>query len=403
MTVAFIAMAAAGCYILAAIKVVALFADRSRSLVLREYAIAQASVATIFTLLLPPVIAAIDQLSANVSLLLNSLIGIVCLTAGQTILVASAGVPDHRRRGRTAEADGTRRTVRRWWTACLIIVVVRTMLFIAAPAEVHTVEMVDFAPNYARYPTLAAFNMLRIIWFTIIFANMWRGYRAYARQESSGPTRWGLTLHSWAGLLGLGYVAYQLAYMLAQTAGHPLPGVERQIGVLMLLCVVATLLLATAILYLGPTLQARRTYRALRPLWQVVAASRDGAVLDDRRFSPAERLIRRRQENIDGLTRLRNHYELTLWQEAYRKAHDSGLPAPRAEAIADAATIVGAMLAHRTGHPPANPPLRYLPSGPREAEIGWQIAVGKALTPKRPRPRCWSWPRVATPRSARQP
>lgn len=387
MTVALVAMAAVGCYILAAIKVVALFADRSRSLVLREYAIAQASIATIFTLLLPPVIATIDQLSANLALLLNSLIGIVCLTAGQTILVASAGVPGHRRHGRTGEVNGTRRTVRRWWTACLIIVVVRAALFIAAPTEVHTEEMVDFAPNYARYPTLAAFNLLRIIWFTIIFANMWRGYRAYARQESSGPTRWGLTLHSWAGLLGLSYVAYQLGYMLAQWAGHPLPGVERQIGVLMLLGVVSTLLLATAILYLGPTLQARRTCRALRPLWQVVAASRDGAVLDDRRFSPAERLIRRRQENIDGLARLRSHYELALWQEAYRKAHDSGLPAPRAEAIADAATIVGAILTYRAGHPPADPPLRHLPSGPREADIGWQIAVGKALEERMTKPR----------------
>ena len=380
MIVALVAVAAVGCYVLAAIKVVALFADRSRSLVLREYAIAQASIAAIFTFLLPPVIATIDQLSANLALLLNSLLGIVCLTAGQTILVASAGAPDRGgSRVPSGDVNRTRRTVRRWWTACLIIVVVRAALFVAAPPRIHTVEMVDFAPNYTKHPTLAAFNLLRIVWFTIIFTNMWRGYRAYARQESSGATRWGLSLHAWAGVLGLVYVAYQLAYMIARWSGHSLPGVERQIGVLMLLCVVSTLLLASMILYWGPTVRARRTYRALRPLWRVVAASREGAVLDDRRFTPAERLIRRRQENIDGLARLRSHYDTTLWREAYREARDSGLAATRAAVVADTVTIVAAHRAEQVGRPPVDPAMRHLPSGAREAEVQWQIAVGRAL------------------------
>lgn len=380
MIVALVAVAAAGCYILAGIKVVALFSDRSRSLVLREYAIAQASIAAIFTLLLPPVIATIDRLSANLALLLNSLLGIVCLTAGQTILVASAGAPG-RGASRVASDDvsRTRRTVRRWWTACLVIVVVRAALFVAAPAEIHDVEMVDFAPNYTRHPTLAAFNLVRLIWFALIFSKMWRGYGAYARQESSGATRWGLLLHSWAGIEGLVYVAYQFAYMIGRWSGHPLPGVERQVGVVLLLCVVSTLLFASMIIYLGPAVRLRRTYRALQPLWQVVAASRKGAVLDDRRFTPAERLIRRRQETIDGLARLRCHYDASLWRDAYREARADGLAAARAETVADAATVLAALRAERADRPPADPPMRHLPSGPHEADIRWQIAVGRAL------------------------
>ena len=91
--VALLTLAAAGCYLLAGIKVVARLADRTRSVVLREYAIAQASIAVIFTLLLPPVIAVIDRLSANLALLLNSLLGIVCLTAGQNILASVRTLP----------------------------------------------------------------------------------------------------------------------------------------------------------------------------------------------------------------------------------------------------------------------------------------------------------------------
>lgn len=380
MTAIGVGAAALSCYVLAVIKLVALFSDRSRSLVLREYAIATLGIALTFTLLLPPVIAAIDRRSANLALLLNSLIGIVCLTAGQTILVASATEPKGVDSGAGAAPPGrSRRTVRRWWIGCLIIVLVRAALFIVAPPVVHTVEMVDFAPNYARYPTLAAFNSLRLIWFAIVFTNMWRGYRAYARQESSGPTRWGLSLHSRAGVLGLIYVGYQLVYMLAQWAGHPLPGVERTIGVLLLLSVVGALLVATVILYWGPTVQARVTYRALRPLWQAVVANRAGAILDDRHFTPAERLIRRRQENIDGLARLRNHYDTRLWQAAYDRASRAGMDASRAGAIADAATIVDALRADQQGRPAVTAPLRHVPSGPHEADITWQIAVGRAL------------------------
>lgn len=380
MIVALVAAAALSCYVLAATKLVALFADRSRSLVLREYTIATAAIAVTFTLLLPPVITAIDGISANLALLLNSLVGIVCLTAGQTILVASAGQPKRAESGVGSDrGEESRRTARRWWIGCLVIVVARAALFAAAPAPVHTIEMVDFAPNYARYPTLAAFDLLRIIWFAIVFTNMLRGYRAYARQESSGPTRWGLSLHSRAGALGLIYVTYQAAYLLALWSGHPLPGVERQIGTLMLLSVVFTLLIATMILYLGPTSQARLTYRALHPLWQAVAASRAGAVLDDRKFTPAERLIRRRQENIDGLARLRSHYDADLWQAAYREATTAGLATHRAMTIADAATITGALLAERAGRPPVPTPMHHVPSGPHEAEVAWQIAVGKDL------------------------
>lgn len=378
MTVVLVGAAALSCYVLAAIKSVALFSDRSRSLVLREYAIAALGIALTFTLLLPLVIREIDQFSANLALLLNSLIGIVCLTAGQTILVASATAPASVD-SPAPPAGQPRRTVRRWWIGCLIIVAVRAALFVAAPGTVHTVEMVDFAPNYARYPTLAAFNSLRLIWFSIVFTNMWRGYRAYSRQESSGPTRWGLSLHSRAGLLGLLYVSYQVAYMVAQWSGHPLPGVERTVGVLLLLCVVGALLVATVILYWGPTVQARVTYRALRPLWQAVVAERAGAILDDRRFTPAERLIRRRQENIDGLARLRNHYDTGLWQAAYDQAVRAGVATPRAQTIADAATILDALRADRAGRPAVAAPLRHVPSGPREADIAWQIAVGRAF------------------------
>jgi hypothetical protein len=380
--VALIGAAAFCCYVLTIIKLVALFADRSRSLVLREYTIATAAIAVTFTLLLPPVISTIDHLSANLALLLNSLIGITCLTAGQTILVASAGEPrvGGRSIGQPGQSSTTvRRTIRRWWIACLLIVLVRAALFAAAPAQVHHVEMVDFAPNYARYPTLTAFDALRIIWFAIVFTNMWRGYRAYARQESSGPTRLGLSLHARAGFLGLVYVTYQVGYVLALWIGHPLPGVEREIGVLMLLSVVSTLIAATVILYLGPTLQARLTYRALRPLWQAVAATRAGAVLDDRGFTHAERLIRRRQETIDGLARLRNHYDVGRWNDAYRQAVQSGLTTQRATTIADAATIADALVAERDGRQPAGSPLRHVPSGPHEAEVSWQIAVGKAF------------------------
>jgi hypothetical protein len=374
------ATAALSCWTLTAIKLGALMADRSRSLVLREYTIATATMAGTFTLLLPPVIATIDRWSANLALLFNSVLGIACLTAGQTILVASAGRPGRATWRLSPDRAGqTRRTIRRWWLGCLVIEVARVALFSAAPSSVHEIEMVDFAPNYARYPTLAAFDALRLIWFAIIFRNIWRGYRAYARQESSGPTRWGLVLHSRAGILGLLYVAYQVGYVLAQWSGHPLPGVERQVGVLMLLSVVLTLLTATLILYLGPTLQTRLTYRALRPLWQQVAEHRVGAILDDRGFSYAERLIRRRQENVDGLARLRSHYDPELWQDAYRRARSSGLAAPAAGTVADAAAISGALRAERAGAPAGPTPMRHLPSGPHEADISWQIAVGKAL------------------------
>lgn len=376
--VGLVAAAAAGCYALAVVKLVALFSDRSRSLILREYTIAAASIGVTFTLLLPPVISAIDQFSANLALLCNSLVGIGCLTAGQTILVASRPGPEH--------LAQSRRTVRRWWIACFVIVVVRAALFISAPAYVHHTEMVDFAPNYARYPTLALFDGLRLAWFTVVFTNMIRGYRAYARQESSGPTRWGMLLHCWAGYLGLFYVTYQVAYVVALWLHHPLPGVERAIGTLMLLSVVSTVLLATAILYLGPNLEARLTYRALGPLWRLVAANRVGAILDDRQFTHTERLIRRRQENIDGLARLRNHYDAVLWQDTFHHAQSSGVTIPRAKIIADAATINGALTAEREGRLPAREPMRHVPSGPQEAELAWQIAVGKALREPTARP-----------------
>lgn len=378
-----LAAATVTCWVVAGFKFHALLADRSRSSVIRDTAVCVAALAGVFTLLLPPVIAIIDSFSANLALLLNSLLGIVSITAFQCRLIAI----------------GHPAAVRRWWIGCVFLDAVRAALFIAAPSRIHRVEMIDFAVNYTRYPVLTVFDVLRLAWFTILFANIWRMCRALARREPNRSTRWGLRLFTYVGMTGLGYVGYEVAYLAARFSGHPLPGTERTVGTMILASIILLVGLSTAAVRGEPRLSAALACRRIRPLWECVAASRIGGTLDDPVLTPAQRLIRKRQEISDGLARISDHYDQALWLEVYQGARKAGHSLAKSRARADDATILNAFLAEQRGDA-ARPVVHCVPGGADQDNLIWQSAVSKALraltgaTPARSAP-------VARPRPRR--
>jgi hypothetical protein len=357
-----------GSWTLAATKAHAYHASGRRNIVLREYTICMTAMAGVFTLLLPDVITMIDRVSANLSLLLNSILGIVCLTAAQTILAASSWTP----------AD-TAATIRIWWRASLILLALRIGLFAAAPARFHHIETVDFAVNYTQDWTLFVFNITRLIWFSIIFFSVWSIFSSYARQEQITSSRWGLWLHASVGLGGLVYVAYQVAYMVAEWAGRPLPGTERTVGSTMISSLVALVIIATAVLYTGPALGARRTCRAMQPLWKAVVANRADSVLDGAQFTLQQRVIRRRQETVDGLTRLSNYYDQRVWEQAHQVALACGRSPVEAALIADAGLVLAAVRAERASPPTAGRVPGRLHSTAHQDSVDWQVALSRAL------------------------
>lgn len=357
-----LATATIACWVVVGTKLRALLADRSKSPVIRDIAICTASLAGVFTLLLPPVIVIVDRASANLALLLNSLLGIVSITAFQTLLIASIDAA----------------AVRRWWIGCIVIDTLRAILFVAAPRRVHQIEMLNFAPNYTRYPILTIYDALRLAWFAVIFANIWRICHRLARQEPSRSNRWGLRLLAHVGTVGLIYVVYETAYLVARFSNHPLPGDERTIGTAILSCIVLLVAISTATVHLEPTLATRLACRRIRPLWETVAASRIGSILGDQGFSPAQRLIRRRQENVDGLARIADYYDADLWLWAYRLASAARHAPEKARTIADAVTIISALHSERGGRcePFGSPGVL---SSANQDDLSWQIAVSEAL------------------------
>jgi hypothetical protein len=363
---AVLALVAAGCWVIAAVKFRAYISSRGASVTLREYFLSLVSLAAIGTLMISAVMTRVDHISANLSVLLSGAAGIAYATAGRTSLEASS-----------SPSVSARRAVARWWIAGLSMILAYSFFFLISPPRFHEVEIPDFAITYTQDKALAASNLVRLTWYAIISAHFYRRFLVYARKESSRPTRWGFWLHSRVGLLGLAYVSYELAYVVARVTGHPLPGTEITTGNTIISGLILLLLAATLMLYTGPAVETWLRFTSLAPLWQTVAAHRHGAVLDDASFALPERLIRRRQENVDGLARLMPYHDPGTWRHAYERAREAGLTTAAAETIADAVAILHALGQENAGKKP--PQLNSSPRWGQQDEIKWQQRVGRAL------------------------
>ncbi|MBT2528509.1 hypothetical protein J7E91_24615 [Streptomyces sp. ISL-99] len=210
----------------------------------------------------------------------------------------------------------------------------------------------------------------------------------YGRQASPGPPRTSMQLLGLASCFGLVYVVHRLAYLAVAAAGWTGNGTPGVAGTTQVLLACTLLLLVASVLWPSLAEQARRLRlrrqtRAVRSLWQLLTAATPDVIL------PLPGGLRRDDELVlyryvieirDSALALSRHVSAEHRATARTAVADAGLADDDLDAAAEAALLLFAVRAERTGLPPRLAEHALVQeSGDLDAEAAWLGKVAEAI------------------------
>jgi hypothetical protein len=282
------------------------------------------------------------------------------------------------------------RAARRWHViTALAVVTALALLFTLSGARTRGAFLAVQGPGVAL---LICYNLLFTGYALWCLARLTKALAAHARAAEPGPLRLGLVLGTATSALAMLWTSWTADDIVAvlrhshQDSGEDV--ISTTFGVFCMLLLVGTAT-ATAWGTAEPLrwLRARRTHRALEPLWTALHTELPDLALPPppptgRRFDPQRAefaLYRRVIEIRDGHLALRPyvHPDVPAW------AAEANAPGAPHAALLEAASLTAALEAHRAGHRPG--PARadaagHSPHPTLNAEITWLLQVTDAFT-----------------------
>ncbi|MCO8308819.1 MAB_1171c family putative transporter [Streptomyces sp. RKCA744] len=339
------------------------------------------SIAGILTASAPATIGAINNISSvqNLAFLVSFSL-VVTLSASAWILVVYWHEPPEK----------AARTARRGFYAYASIILCMIVLFLAGDAPIE--RRTDFETYYATTPYMAEFTLLYLLAQAVTLVSVaWRCWH-WARVAGRPWLKRGLRLITIGAVCGVGVSVSRTTAVAARWAGADWDVLNTRASV-----VFAILGLTVAALgFTLPTWDQQftragnwmtrfRGYRGLYPLWDALRTAAPSIVLPVRIpwWDFELRLTRRLAEINDGRLALRPHIDHRIRARALRLAEEAGLPEADAEAVAEAAQLMGAIVAKQAdiAHPPDRHPHGTV-SGTAHGvdELAWLSAVARAFS-----------------------
>lgn len=241
---------------------------------------------------------------------------------------------------------------------------------------------------------------------------LWR----VSRGTPTNLLRVGLWLMCAGVALNALFAVYKSAYVLAHAAGVDLP-TDAVIAISTNMVLAANLMMVAGVALpawtaAGKVIEARRSMRALAPLWHTIRATFPGMILPvPRKLPTAEgilatarlRLYRRLIEIRDGMLELRGYVPAGVTAEALAYLTDKGVDAGEAAVLAEACWIEVALREVESGATGGNPGESELHGGDSvEEEVAWLSRVSRAHS-RSPYPAQFADWREVTPASSRSP
>lgn len=322
-------------------------------------------VAVMFTLLMPPVYTAIDDILGvpNISRLLADYMLVLLAWALQPIL-AHFSDPEGRR-GKVVNAPSV-----------LLVLLVMTILFALAPVD--RTEPRNFAVAFAGRPWVLEYTLAAML-LPALTAGRFLLVAYPLSREVSDPTlrrRQYLQTLGWA--FGLAYTLHQCLVAAMGDLGLSYQVLDPAVMADVLKGGCALFLLSGELFNLHTWLLHRRAYRELYPLWAMFYdPSRQDRIRDALRVSGiTSRLEDRRMQIYDAVVLLQPYIDSSVL-ECARQYTRARVAADDAEAHAVAATLTAAIQARKQGQPACSSPRESLLAA--EDELGFLLRVSGAL------------------------
>jgi hypothetical protein len=353
---------------------------------LRAFWTALVALAMSFTVLLPPVYFTVDRLLGipNLARLLAHALALVNACAAQAFLL-HLNFP---------RAVARRKVRRRGWGLAATLVLM-TVLFTLAPVDQETM---DFISRYGDLPRIQQYWLVLLAYLGLALADVARLSWRYAGLTDKDTLSLGLRVTAAGGVVGLGYVAYDGAHVVARRLGLGAPlGYEPAIAQALLAVAITLLVVGSTMpawgprLGLGTALRWRRRYRAYRriyPLWLALCRATPEIALDPPRSPVADaltagnlrfRLYRRVIEVWDGRLALRPFLDPGVADLAHRLACGAGLSGERRQAVVEAASLAAAVEAKAQGwRAPADASFEAPGGTSLDGEVDWLEKVALA-------------------------
>ncbi|MGW0991948.1 MAB_1171c family putative transporter [Streptomyces sp. NPDC002523] len=251
------------------------------------------------------------------------------------------------RNGPSDRSAVTRRAIRRVVSVYLGVIVALWVLFALADVPVERVH--DLDTYYAGTPFMREEILLYLVAHAVACAVASGLIRNWVRTEGLDAwLRWGLRLIGAGYALSLGFIAAKLVAVAARWSGGDLDWLSTDLApplaALAALLVAGGFILPHAGQYLHGRWHLRRTYRELRPLYDLLrAASGEAAVPRAPLAGPELRLTRRETFVRDLLLPLARHIDWDLHRRAHDAARALGHAPDRARGLAGAVSVLDAI------------------------------------------------------------
>jgi hypothetical protein len=285
-------------------------------------------------------------------------------------------------------AEPARRRMRTQIYVFVGTIVTMAVLLVSA----RTRFTVDFVNVYATHPVVAAYEVVFLAYATWGMVGVVLLVQRVVSHATSAFLRAGLRVVAAGTLFGVGWSLWKITITLLKvTTKRPMP-VESAVSTSLSAVAVLLIALGSTMTVWAPRavhplvwLRARHTYRRIEPLWTALHAATPDLELQRHDAGMEFRLYRRIVEIRDSSLALRVHFHPDVPAWANHAARTAGLTSESSiAAVAEAASLAGALEAHRVGH-------RYHANGSTAptpldldpdigAEARWLVRVADAFT-----------------------
>ncbi|MBF6064979.1 hypothetical protein IU494_30500 [Nocardia terpenica] len=266
-----------------------------------------------------------------------------------------------------------------------LVVVAMGVLLVAG----HTRFTTEFVTVYGKRPSITAYLALFSAYLSWAFVAFIALIRRYSAATPDRPLRAGLRIMMLGAFAGLLWAAWKtIVLVINQVAPHPVR-VEALVTALLSSSAEALIaaggIVALAFRFVRVPLERARTARycrQLEPLWSQMYRA-----LPEIKLAPIEQgdefsVYRRVIEIRDANLALRAHCHPDVRRWAVEAARQAGITGEKADVIAEAAVIAGAIDAHAAGvgYPAESAAVEmHRGTGDIESERDWLIRVSRAF------------------------
>jgi hypothetical protein len=251
---------------------------------------------------------------------------------------------------------------------------------------------VDFVNVYATHPIVAAYEVVFLAYATWGMVGVVLLMQRVVNHATNAFLRAGLWVVAVGTSFGIGWSLCKITITLIKaTTKRPIP-IEGEVSTFLSAAAILLIALGATMTAWAPRavhplvwLRARWTYRRIEPLWAALHAATPDLELQRPDAGIKFRLYRRIVEIRDSSLALRVHFHPDVPAWAEQAARTAGITSETSiAAVAEAASLAGALEAHRVGHryhaDGSTAPTPFDVDPDISAEARWLVRVADAFT-----------------------